>query len=197
MHPQAIWTVTIKAVCASVLMGVAWTFTVRPAQADLAERRSLLATQFEAIERYSGTVGADSQARLTELTERVERFSQALGVHQSTPAVLQSVERLAGTLGVQIHRTDPRATQRRGKRGPGEEHARAELISDEFIIEFSGNFGQVVEFLNGLTVSTGVVSITDLRLAPSGPGVRGSATMTVFRTPPGMQELMASEGDDV
>jgi hypothetical protein len=193
MHHQAIRTVGLKAACAGVLLGVVWSFTVRPAQADLGERRDRLSAQLDAIERYGISSGTDSGERLAELTERVERFSQALALHQSTPSIFQSVEKLAAAHGVQVHRTDPKTTQRRGDRSGVDDENKAELISDEFIIEFSGGFGPVVTFLDNLGPSAGVASISELRLSPSGPGVRGSITMTVFRTPPGTQILKSKE----
>lgn len=192
MHHQGIRTAGVKAVCAGVLLGVVWTFSVRPAQADLGDRQNQLNAQLDAIERYRIPSGTDSGQRLTELTERVERFSDALSRHQSTPAIFQTVEKIASSNAVRIHRTDPKLTQRRGKSARGSEN-KADLISDEFIIEFSGGFGPVVAFIDELSRSTGVANISELRLAPSGPGVRGSITMTVFRTPPGTQVLQAKE----
>lgn len=196
MHHQAIRTVAIKAATAGVLLGVMWTFIVRPARADLDSRRHHLDAQTEAIAQFQSIEGADSGERLAELTGRVERFSQALAMHTSTPAIFQSVEKLAASHGVQIHRTDPKSAQRTGKRSRNEDdegERRAEIISDEFVIEFSGDFGPTVAFLDALNVSTGVASISELRLAPSGPGVRGSVTMSVFRTPPGAQVLKPTE----
>lgn len=193
MHYQGIRTAGIKAVCAGLLLGAAWSFTVRPAQADLSDRRGQLSAQLDAIDQYGINDGTDSGVRLAELTERVERFSQALAMHQSTPAIFQAVEKLAAQHGVQVHRTDPKSTQRRGKRSGSDGERKPELISDEFIIEFSGDFGPTIDFLDDLGSSTGLSSISELRLAPSGPGVRGSATMTVFRTPPGTQVLKFDE----
>lgn len=193
MHYQAIRTAGIKAACAGVLLGVAWTFTVRPAQAGLNDRQSQLHAQLDAIERYRITSGTDSDQRLAELTERVGRFSEALSRYQSTPAIFQAVEKIASSNAVRIHRTDPKLTQRRGKGARVDRGSRAELISDEFIIEFSGAFGPVASFIQELSGSTGVASISELRLSPSGPNVRGSITMTVFRTPPGTQVLKPQE----
>lgn len=195
MHHQAIRPVAIKAVTAGVLLGVVWSFTVRPARADLVSRRHQLDAQLGAIAQFRSS-GTDSGERLAELTGRVERFADALAMHPSTPAIFQAVEKLAASHGVQIHRTDPKSTQRSGKRSrdaDDDAEKRAEIISDEFVIEFSGDFGPTVVFLQGLAGSTGVASISELRLAPSGPGVRGSVTMTVFRTPPGAQVLKQTE----
>ncbi len=192
MQQQAIRSTGAKAACAALLLGVAWTFTVRPARADLHDRRIQLGTQLDAIEQYRINAGTESEARLDELTGRVERFSRALAMHQSTPGVFQAVELVARTHGVQILRTDPKSSQRRGSKAAGA-GGKAGLIADEFIIEFSGDFGPTAAFLDDLAKVTGLASVSELRLSPSGPGVRGSVTMTVFRTPPGTQVLKRSE----
>lgn len=193
MHEQAIRSVGLKAVGAAVLFGVAWTFTVRPAQATLDDQRALLQAQAALIEQHErqSLNASDAAASLEELGRRVERLAGSLARHESTPAILRTVESLAADRGVRVHRTDPRSAPRSsGKRAKSD---RPEIIEDGLLVEFSGPFGPVAAFLDDLACSAGVAHLSELRMAPSVDGVHGTVMMTVFRTPPDQPLLPPQE----
>lgn len=190
MHEQALRTVVIKAVMAAALLGVAWSFTARPARAEHTDAARRLEDQTRAIQRFRQDTPDPEHTRavLAEVTRRAHALDEALGRHPNTAAVFTAIDEAANRCGVRIVRTDPKSSGR--SLDAAGARVRVPLVSDAFLIDFQGPFPGAIAFIDALRHDLGVAHVSDLRLSRAdNDAVRASITLTVFRVPAGASIL--------
>lgn len=184
MSEHVLKPVIIRTLIACVLFTIAWMFAVKPAKAQLDDQLTRYDLQTRAVEAYAGT-DTDEQATLrieADLIERVEAIADAMTRHRTNASVIEQIDKSADERSVRVHRTEPRSSSKNTRPARGSDPATAAVETNEFFMEFSGNYANVVAFIAELHDTLGLIRVDDLRLTPSAsPGVRAVMTITIYR----------------
>lgn len=188
MNEHTLRPAAIRTLIVCVLLAAAWIFTVKPARADLDDQRRLFGTQSAAVSAYLSSDPDEQRTRSTQsnLESRVHSFADAMTAHATTAALFEQIERNASARSIRIHRTDPRSSNR-VQSGPDRRRAASDepvITADEFLVEFSGRYGDITAFIAEIPDTVGLAQINSFRLTRgAGDQVRGTLTLTVYRVP--------------
>lgn len=189
MNDTSLKAVCVKATTAAGLFAAAWMFTVKPATANLDDRRNLLDAQSIAVSEFTErTRTADTTAlALDRINTHAKDFAERLTRHPTDAGIYDAIEAAASTHRVSVHRTEPRAVPRRsraaGRTAPTADSSGVTVAV--FTIELTGTYGSVVAFLDTVSETLGLVRVVDIQLtASTGDNVRGVIGLAAYRVPP-------------